>query len=314
MLHGERLTFRQREKEEGVLLNRQTDCVVRATSQGGNIRALAAVSTELVRELQRRHNTWPVATAALGRTATVAAMMGVMLKNEERLTIQIKGEGPLGGITVDADAQGKVRGFVKNPHVDLPLNDLGKLDVGAAVGPGMLYVIRDTGLKDFYKGSVELQTGEIAEDFTYYFVVSEQTPSAVGAGVLVGSDNSVIVAGGFIVQLLPGHTEEDIIELERRLQELKSVTDVLKQGVTAEELLRLVLHNPTSIDTVPIAFACNCSRDRIAAGIKALGSAELESLIAEQGEAEAVCHYCNEKYHFTKTDLERLLNEARGAE
>jgi molecular chaperone Hsp33 len=275
---------------------------------------MAAVSTELVRELQRRHNTWPVATAALGRTATVAAMMGVMLKNEERLTIQIKGEGPLRGITVDADAHGNVRGFVTNPQVDLPLNSKGKLDVGAAVGPGMLYVIRDTGLKDFYKGSVELQTGEIAEDFTYYFVASEQTPSAVGAGVLVGSDDAVIVSGGFIVQLLPGHTEDDVIELERRLKELNSVTDVLKQGVSAEELLRLVLHNPTSIDTTPIAFSCNCSRDRIAAGIKALGRAELESLIAEQGEAEAVCHYCNEKYHFTKADLERLLSEAQSAE
>ncbi|GMA50505.1 33 kDa chaperonin [Alicyclobacillus contaminans] len=285
------------------------DTAIRALSKNQHVRALACTSTALINELQSRHDTWPVATAALGRTASVAAMMGLMLKGRERLTVQIKGDGPLGSIVVDADAEGHVRGYVDHPHVHLPANALGKLDVGGGVGQGMLYVMRDLGLKDVYRGSVELQTGEIGDDFTYYFAVSEQTPSAVGAGVLVNTDNRVLAAGGFIVQLLPGHTEADTADLEARLSGLSSVTDILRDGATARELLQMVLPDAEVLDERPISFRCQCSKERMAALLKGLGDGEIQSLIEEQGGAEVTCHFCNEQYQFTQAELETLLSQ-----
>jgi molecular chaperone Hsp33 len=283
------------------------DKAVRGMSKNGNIRGMACTTTGLVSELQRRQGTWPVASAALGRTASVAAMMGLMLKGSERLTIQIKGDGPIGSIVVDADSEGRVRGYVDHPHVHLPSNSLGKLDVGGAVGAGLLYVIRDMGMKDVYRGSSELQSGEIGDDFTYYFAISEQIPSSVGAGVLVSEDNSILAAGGFIVQLLPGHTEQDIRDLEARLSGLNSVTDIVKQGTQADELLRLVLPDAILQETRELAFFCNCSRDRMYTLLKSLGETEIRTIIAEQGEAEAVCHFCNEKYQFQRPELEALF-------
>lgn len=284
-----------------------SDIVVRALSKNKNVRALACVTTGIVNEMQRRHGTWPVATAALGRTASIAAMMGLLLKGEERLTVQVKGDGPLGSIVVDADAKGHVRGYVDNPHVHLPSNALGKLDVGGGVGEGLLYVMRDLGMKDVYSGSSELQTGEIADDFTYYFVVSEQTPSAVGAGVLVDTDNHVIVSGGFIVQLLPGHTDEDINHLEQNVGKLSSVTDVLHQGASAHDMIRMLLPDCEILEEQTVEFQCQCSRERLQGMLKSLGAAEIEGLIRDLGGAEVVCHFCNERYEFGVEELRQLL-------
>lgn len=283
------------------------DVAIRSISESGNVRALVCVTTQVTGELQRRHESWPVATAALGRTASIALMMGLLLKGPERLTVQVKGDGPLGSIFVDADAAGHVRGYVDNPHIHLPSNSLGKLDVGRAVGRGMLYVMRDMGLRDVYRGSVELQSGEIADDFTYYFAVSEQTPSAVGAGVLVDTDNHVIVSGGFIVQLLPGHTEQDIAELERNVNQMQSVTDFLRDGATAKDLLNVILPGARVLDRQPVAFECTCSRERFKASLKGLGEVEIQHLIEEHGDAEVVCHFCGEKYEFTVDELKQLL-------
>jgi molecular chaperone Hsp33 len=288
-------------------MTQKEDIAVRGLSSNGNVRGLACITTNLVNELQARHNTWPVATAALGRTTSIAAMMGLMLKGKERLTIQVKGDGPLGSMVVDADSEGHVRGYVDNPHVHLPSNALGKLDVGGAVGAGMLYVMRDMGLKDVYRGSVELQSGEIGDDFTHYFAVSEQTPSAVGAGVLVDTDNRAIVAGGFIVQLLPGHTEDDIALLEQHLTGVRSVTDCLKTGISSRELLQLIVPDVQISESRPIHFQCKCSRERMRVLLSGLGRAEVKSLLEEQGDAELVCHFCNQKYHFNSSDLQNLL-------
>ncbi len=287
---------------------------IRATIFGGYGRVVAAVTTELVGELQRRHQTWPTATAALGRTATVGAMMASFMKDEERLTLQIRGDGPLGGITVDADTTGRVRGYVQNPKVHLPPNALGKLDVGGAVGSGSLYVMRDMGMKDFYKGSVELQTGEIGDDFTYYFAVSEQTPSAVAAGVLVNTDNSVIAAGGFIAQLLPLATDEHAVQLEERIKSITSVTDLLTSGVDAQGLIRLLDKEAASFSSGDIRFECTCSRERLRGVLKSLGQAEVEAMLDADNGAQLICHYCNSSYDFTAEDLEDILLELRGGE
>lgn len=285
------------------------DQLVRATILNGRGRALACVTTNVVNEMQGRHHTWPVATAALGRTASIALMMGQQLKNEERLTLRIDGDGPLGRILVDADAFGNVRGYVDNPFVDLPANSKGKLDVGRAVGRGTLYVTRDTGLRDYYTGSAAIQTGEIADDFTYYFAVSEQTPSAVGAGVLVGTDNRVICAGGFLLQLLPGHEENDIEKLEERLSSMQSVTDILQTGKSAEELLYLLDPDAHLLNRVAVQFACNCSRERFAAAMKNLDVSELRSMVEEDKGAEAVCHFCAAKYFFGVEEIEGWIAE-----
>jgi molecular chaperone Hsp33 len=285
------------------------DQAVRGLAQEGRVRLLACVTTGLVAEMQRRHGTWPVATAALGRTASVAAMMAMLLKGDERLTVQVKGDGPLGAILVDATSTGDVRGYVQHPHVHLPSNAHGKLDVGGAVGSGMLYVLRDMGLRDVYRGGVELQTGEIGDDFTYYFAVSEQTPSSVGAGVLVETDNSVVCAGGFIVQLLPGYTEDDIRLVEERIKGLTSVTDLLRQGLDARGLAEHILPQVEILETRPLRFHCTCSRERLRRILCGLGRQELEAMLNEQGQAEVVCHFCGEVYRFSEPELQDMIRE-----
>lgn len=294
---------------KGNRLSNEEDIAVRGISQSGTIRVMACVTKQMVNEMQRRHHTWPVATAALGRTSSIAAMMGLMLKGNERLTIQIKGDGPVGSIVVDADAEGRVRGYVEQPFVDLPSNHLGKLDVGGAVGDGMLYVIRDQGLKDYYRGSAELQTGEIGDDFTYYFAVSEQTPSSVGAGVLVDTDNSVLASGGFIVQLMPGYDEEELRQLETRVANMDSVTNLLMTGLQAEDLLLHVVPGATVMERKNLTFHCDCSRHRLRVILKSLGKAELESLVQDPGYAEVTCHFCGEVYLFEKPELAELASE-----
>jgi len=289
------------------------DYAVRATAHGGTLRAFAARTTELVKELQRRHHTWPVATAALGRAVTVGAMMGLMLKGErDRLTIQIKGNGPLGQIVVDADSRGHVRGYVDNPAVDLPLNDRGKLDVAGAVGEGMLYVVKDLGLKEPYRGSVPLVSGELGEDFTYYFTVSEQIPSAVGVGVLVDRDGSVLASGGFILQVLPEAEEETIARLEERIAAMTSVTDRIQAGAAPEDLLREVIGEDVQVlQRQPVSFDCSCSPDRIRSLLKSMGKEEISALLQKQGKAEVICHFCSERYVMEREELEKWLGEMK---
>ncbi|MUT67670.1 Hsp33 family molecular chaperone HslO [Paenibacillus sp. NEAU-GSW1] len=294
-------------------MEQRNDVLVRGTAWGGKIRVFAVRTTQLVSELQRRHGTLPTATAALGRTATAGAIMGAMLKGEEKLTVQVKGNGPIGQIVVDANAHGQVRGYVDNPDVLLPSNAHGKIDVAGGVGTdGYLHITKDLGLKEPYRGSVPLISGELAEDFTYYFALSEQTPSAVGLGVLVDTDGSVIHAGGFIVQLLPGLTDAEITRLEQAIGAMPHVTACLEQGETPEEILHRLVGDDLHIhDTMDIVFQCACSSDRVAQTLVSLGESELQQIIEEDGEAEIVCHFCNEAYTFDREQLEQLLEQAR---
>ncbi|MEK4463516.1 Hsp33 family molecular chaperone HslO [Paenibacillus sp. FSL H8-0315] len=292
-------------------MEKKKDRLIRGTALNGKVRAFAARTTELVEELRRRHDTYPTATAAMGRTVTAAAMMGAMLKGSEKLSIMVKGNGPIGQIVAESNALGEVRGYVHNPHIHLPSNSMGKLDVAGAVGTeGFIDVIKDLGMKEPYRGSIPIISGELGDDFTYYFAVSEQTPAAVGLGVLVDTDESVIVAGGFIVQLLPGLTDAEITEIEKAVGAMPSVTALLDQGLEPEEMLRYLLPDAVVMDELDINFACQCSRERVEQTLVSLGRDELERLIAEDEQAEVVCHFCNEAYVFNKDDLQVILEQA----
>ncbi|MDR0270158.1 Hsp33 family molecular chaperone HslO [Paenibacillus sp.] len=285
--------------------------LIRGTAMGGRVRAFAVRTTGLVEELRQRHDTWPTATAAMGRTLTAGAMMGAMLKGEEKLTIQVQGDGPIGKIVVDANARGEVRGYVDEPHIHLPSNSQGKLDVAGAVGrEGYLHVTKDLGLKEPYRGSVPIISGELGEDFTYYFAVSEQTPSAVGLGVLVAPDNSVIVSGGFIIQLLPGLSDEEITVIEQAVGAMPPVTSLLDQGLELEEMLRWLLPDVEILEHMDIKFQCKCSHERVEQTLVSLGKSELQQLIDEDGKTEVVCHFCNEAYSFNKDELQQILEQA----
>jgi molecular chaperone Hsp33 len=298
--------------EEWLMTDMQ-DVAVRVTAMAGQVRGFAARTTRLVGEMQRRHQTWPVVSAALGRTATFGAMMAMMLKNEQdRLTIQVQGDGPIGQIVVDADARGHVRGYVTNPAVDLPLNAAGKLDVARAVGSGTLNVVKDLGLKDPYRGSVRLVSGELGEDFTYYLTVSEQVPSSVGVGVLVDRDVTVLASGGFIVQLMPEAEEPVIARLEKQIGQLPPVSRLLDEGASPTEILSRILGDDMEVKArQPLSFQCECSRERIDKTLISLGRAEIDRIIREQGEAEVVCHFCNEAYTVSKEELEALMEDAK---
>lgn len=290
------------------------DYIVRATAAGAQIRAFAATTQNLVEQAREAHGTSPVATAALGRLLTAGAMMGTMLKGEkDLLTLQIKGDGPIHGITVTADSSARVKGYVDYPKVMLPPNGLGKLDVGGAVGNGMLTVIRDLGLKEPYVGQTVLQTGEIAEDLTYYFAASEQIPSTVGLGVLMEKDNTVKRAGGFILQLMPFAEDEVIEKLEENLKKMPSVTSVLDGGKTPEELLAVVLEGIELeiTDTVPTEFYCNCDKKRIEKAIISIGEKDIKEMIEEGKEIEVKCHFCNSAYTFSVEELKELLKKAK---
>ncbi|THF74519.1 Hsp33 family molecular chaperone HslO [Cohnella fermenti] len=288
------------------------DELVRGTAWDGAIRVFAARTTGLVGELQRRHDTYPTATAALGRTATAAAMMGAMLKGDEKLTVQVKGDGPIGQIVVGATAAGQVRGYADYPHVHLPSNPQGKLDVAGAVGrSGYLHVTKDLGLKEPYRGSVPLVSGELAEDFTYYFAASEQTPSAVGLGVLVDTDNSVLHAGGFVVQVMPGIEEEQLVRLEEAVSRMPHVTALLDQGEDAVGILKFLVGDDVTIhETIEPVFQCFCSRERVERTMISIGQEELQKLIDEDGQSEVKCHFCNEEYRFDAAELTELLRKA----
>ena len=287
------------------------DYMVRATAAGARIRAFACTTKELVEEARKAHNTSPVVTAGLGRLLSAGCMMGSMLKGEDDLiTLIVRGDGPLQGLTVTADSKGRVKGYPLVPDVILPANAIGTLDVGGAVGRGYLKVIRDMGLKEPYVGQTELQTGEIAEDLTYYFALSEQVPSSVGLGVLMEKDNTVKQAGGFIIQLMPFAEEEVIARLEENLQNIKSVTAMLEAGHTPEEMLTQILDgmDVEILDTTPVSFYCNCSKERVQKALMGMGRRDLEDIIKDGEGIDVNCHFCNKNYHFTIDELKALLD------
>lgn len=290
------------------------DYVVRATAANAQIRAFACTTREVVETARQAHNTSPVITAALGRLLSAGAMMGTMLKGEQDLlTLQIKGDGPVNGLTVTADAAANVKGYANVPDVMLPANAIGKLDVSGAIGQGMLSVIKDMGLKEPYVGQTVLQTGEIAEDLTYYFATSEQVPSSVGLGVLMEKDNTVKQAGGFIVQLMPFAEEAVIDKLEQNLSQISSVTSLLDAGNTPEQMLEILLEGlePEIMDTVPTAFRCNCDKKRVEKALIAIGKQELQSMIEDGEEIEVNCHFCNSHYKFSVDELKDIYKRAK---
>jgi molecular chaperone Hsp33 len=291
-----------------------SDYIIRASAAENQIRAFAATTRELVEHARSVHNTSPVATAALGRLLTAGAMMGSMMKGEEdMLTLQIKGSGPIGGITVTADSKGTVKGYVYHPEVLLPANDKGKLDVGGAVGAGILSVIKDLGLKEPYTGQTHLVSGEIAEDLAYYYATSEQVPSVIALGVLMNKDNTVRRAGGFIIQLMPFAEESVISRLEKKVSEITSITSLLDQEMTPEMILDHILGDfgLELMDKLPTSFECNCSKKKVEKAIISIGKKEINEMIEEDKPIEVNCHFCNTMYHFTVEELKELLSKSR---
>ncbi len=290
------------------------DYIVRASAADGQIRVFAATTRDLVEKARKIHGTSPVATAALGRLLTGAAMMGSMMKGmSDVLTVQIMGDGPIGSLTVTADSMARVKGFVQNPGVMLPASKEGKLDVGGAVGMGMLRVIKDLGLKEPYVGETELISGEIAEDLTVYFATSEQTPSSVALGVLMNRDNTVAQAGGFIIQLMPDATEEVISHLEQKLTEVTSVSGLLEEGMTPEEILEYIFagFDLKLLDKIPTSYYCNCSKDRVEKALISLGAKELNAMIEDGEPITMNCHFCDSSYTFSVDELKELVQNCR---
>ena len=291
------------------------DYIVNAITSNGAIRVVAADTTELCNRAQEIHKMSPTAAAALGRTLTAAAIMGSMLKSaDDSLTIQLNGGGPIGKVVAVGDGNANVKGYVGNPLVDLPLNEKGKLDVGGAIGrDGMLGIIRDLGLKEPYVGQVPLVNGEVAEDLTQYYATSEQLPTAVALGVLVDVDYTIKAAGGFILQVLPGAYDEDIDNVERTIQSISSVTEMLSNGKKPEDIVEQLLsdYEIEYFDNVPTKYECDCSRDRTDRALISLGKDELTKIIEEDGKAEITCHFCDNVYKYSKAELETLLENAK---
>lgn len=293
------------------------DYIVRAVTDDGLIRAFGCFSTNTVEKARMFHNTSPVATAALGRLLSAVAMMGSMLKGEKDLvTLQLNGNGPLGRVLATSGPNSMVKGYVDEPYVDIPLNASGKLDVGSAVGTdGFFTVIQDLGLKEPYIGKIPLETGEVGDDLAKYFAVSEQVPSIVALGVLVDKDLSCKNAGGFIIQVMPGATDEDICKLEENLKNITSVTKMLEEDMTIEEIMGVALGGFDFHFTGKneMDYYCNCSRERVRKVLKSVGQDEIEAIIKEDGKAELSCHFCNKKYQFSLDDLEEILDEIKNA-
>lgn len=290
------------------------DYMIRATAVNGQIRAFAAVTTKTVEDARKAHNTSPVVTAGLGRMLTAGVMMGSMMKGgNDLITVKAEGDGPVGHILVTADAEGNVKGYAANPTVYLPANSAGKLDVGGLFGKGTLTVIKDMGLKEPYSGSCALVSGEIANDLTYYFALSEQTPSAVGLGVLMSKENTVQAAGGFLVQIMPGAAEDTVEKLEERIGAVDSVTNLLSAGKTPEDILQQITdaQDLAISDRMPVRFHCNCSKDRVSNVLTAIGKKELREMIDEGKAVEVNCRFCNTAYVFSVQELEALLHRGQ---
>ena len=286
-----------------------SDYLVRAAAADAQVRAFAVTARDTVETARVAHDTSPVMTAALGRLLCAGAMMGSMMKGDaDILTLQIRGDGPAGGLTVTADSKGRVKGYAVHPQVILPANSQGKLDVGGAIGAGTLQVIRDLGLKEPYVGQTDLQTGEIAEDLTWYFAASEQVPSSVGLGVLMEKNNTVKQAGGFIVQLMPFAEETVIEKLEANLSRIHSVTKLLEDGNSPEQILGILLEGMDMelLSTMPVEFSCNCSRERVAKALYSIGKKEMDEMIADGEPIEVKCHFCNRAYQFSVEDLKQI--------
>lgn len=289
------------------------DYIVRAMAADGQILALAATTRQMVEDARKVHQTSPTATAALGRLLTAGAMMGSMMKGEsDLLTLQIQCDGPIGGLLVTADAKANVKGYAVHPQVMLPPSNKGKLDVKAALGKGVLRVIKDSGLKEPYVGTTDLVSGEIAEDLTYYFAASEQIPSSVALGVLMNPENTVKQAGGFILQLLPFAKEDIIDRLEKKIAEITSITKMLDSGFTPEKILEEILgeFGLEQTDRIPTKFWCNCERKRVEKVLISTGKKELSEMISEGKTIEVNCQFCNKTYSFTVPQLRELLEQA----
>ncbi len=287
-----------------------SDYIIRAMAANGQIRAFAATTKELTEKARQIHNTSPVATAALGRLLCAGAMMGVTMKGENDLTtLSIKGDGPLGGLTVTADSKGGVKGYVNNPSFVNPANFYGKFDVGGAIGYGTLTVIKDIGLKEPYSGQVGLMTGEIAEDLTYYFATSEQIPTSVGLGVLMNKENTVRQAGGFIIQLMPFADDEVINKLEAKINNISSVTTMLDEGMSPEDILTYILGDMglEITDNTAVEYRCSCSRERVRKAIVSIGKKDIQEMINDNKPIEVNCHFCNTNYEFSVDELKKML-------
>lgn len=286
------------------------DYIVRATAANHQLRVFAVTSRDLVEKAREIHNTSPVATAALGRLLTAGTMMGSMMKGDKDvLTLQIQCGGPIGGITVTADANANVKGYVKEPNVILPANAKGKLDVSGAIGPGFLNVIRDIGMKEPYNGQTHLVSGEIAEDLTYYYATSEQVPSSVGLGVLLNKENHVEQAGGFIIQVMP-FAEDSVIDIvEDTVKHMHSVTDLLEQGMTPEDMIHHLMKglDVDILDRMPTQYACNCSKERVSQAVASVGRKDLEEMIQDGETIEVNCQFCGSHYYFTTEELKEFL-------
>lgn len=289
------------------------DYLVKALAYDGFVRAYAVSATETIAEAQRRHETWNTASAALGRAMVGSLLLGSTLKGEDKLTVKIQGNGPAGAIVVDSNGRGDVKGYIKNPQISLPLNPQGKLDVRGAVGDqGIFTVIKDLGLKEPFSGQTPIVSGELGEDFTYYLAVSEQIPSAVGLSVLVETDDSIRAAGGFMLQIMPGASEEIIDAIEKRLGELPRVSTLIDEAQSPEEILATLLPDTTIevLEKMPVQFHCDCTKEKFATAIITLGADEIQAMIDEDHGAEAVCSFCGNKYHFDETELAALKKEA----
>ena len=286
------------------------DYIVRATAAGDTVRASAIRSTDLTAEARELHQTFPVVMAALGRLLSAGAMMGSMMKGEDdKLTLQMKGDGPIAQMTVTADSHGNVKGFAANPAVDIPLKRAGKLDVGGAVGKGFLTVIMDLGLKEPYNGQVEIQTGEIGDDLAYYFTVSEQTPSVVGLGVMVDTDSSVKHAGGFILQVMPDAAEETIEALEAKVSGAEPVTTMMDKGMSPEDILEYYLGDLglKITEKLPVRYYCGCSKEKVAGALATISTGDLQEMINDGEEIEVKCYFCNSAYKFSTKELEEII-------
>lgn len=286
------------------------DYLVKALAYENTVRIYAIRSTEMVKEAADRQGTWRTVTAALGRALTAGTMMGAMLKGEEKLTVKIEGNGQASPIIVDAHANGTARGYVNQAKLDPQRKENGKLNVSAVVGnEGSLSVVKDLGMKDYFTGSVPLVSGELGEDFTYYFASSEQTPSSVGLGVVIGKDDEVFGAGGFILQMMPGATDQTIDDIEKRLQGIPPISQLIHEGLMPEQMIGKLVGegNYHVLEKMPVSFQCNCSKERIGNAIFGLGEDDIRAMIEEDGGAETTCHFCNETYLFSKKELQEML-------
>lgn len=287
------------------------DYLVKAYAFDGTVRIYSAVTTNLVEHARNIHDLWPTSAAALGRLLTSSIIMGAMYKGNQELTIRVESDGPIGGMVTTTNTYGEVRGYVGNPHVFLQYNS-GKLNVGQAVGNGFIHVTKDLKVRDMFTSSSAIQTGEIAEDFAYYFTSSEQIPSAVGLGVLVGEDNAVISSGGFILQVMPGCKPETIQKIEDTLKTIKTVSSMVEEGYTPEDMLQeLTKGDHQLLEKLDLNYACNCSKEKFEKGLLSIGEEQLTEILTEDKQAEIDCHFCRTKYTFDESDLKRLIKETQ---